>query len=198
MKKSLQTAALLISILFWAGGMVRAEEDGLPADISENIISSDSNAAPDCQTVGSVSGNDSDMAASPIISVSAPNCLDFIMDPYELAGQGSIWSQEYSFVNTGDVPVKIFLEKLHCTAADDVIITENEEAVTKDGKTAALWLDLNDGSILRITEKNSACEISLSPGEALIFRIRGKISICDQWENGDLGLSVLYRLEAAE
>lgn len=94
--------------------------------------------------------------------------------------------------------MKLSLEKLHCTAADDVIIAKNEEMLTENCKTAVLWIYLNDGSKIRVTEKDSSAEFILAPGEALTFWIKGKLSVNDQWKSGDLGLSMLYRLETAE
>lgn len=136
-------------------------------------------------------------ASASTVTVSAPESLDFIMDPYELAGRGSIWSREFSFLNTGTVPVRISLSKLHCTVTDDVFIAESEESITEDGKTAALWLCLGNGNRIQITEDDTAYDFTLKPGESLIFWIGGRMSINSQWKDGDISLSLRYKLEAA-
>lgn len=131
-----------------------------------------------------------------VFSVAVPESLDFVMDPYELAGQGSIWSQEYCFINKGSIPVKIHLGRLHCVAADSVVIVEGAEQAEGSGKRAALWLRMGNGDTVMITESNSAYEITLAPQEAFPFWISGKISVSDRWESGDISLSLWYRLEA--
>lgn len=146
---------------------------------------------------GNVSGEAVPGAASgAIFSVSVPESLDFVMDPYELAGQGSIWSQEYCFVNRGSTPVKIHLGRLRCVAADSVLIMEGAEQAEGSGKRAALWLRMGNGDTVMITESDSAYEITLAPQEAFPFWISGKISVSDRWESGDISLSLWYRLEA--
>ncbi len=131
-----------------------------------------------------------------VFSVAVPESLDFVMDPYELAGQGSIWSQEYCFVNRGSTPVKIHLGRLRCVAADSVLIMEGAEQAEGSSKRAALWLRMGNGDTVMITESDSAYEITLAPQEAFPFWISGKISVSDRWESGDISLSLWYRLEA--
>lgn len=264
MKKNLQNATLLLSVILLAKSVVFAGEisptdnvstDSVPmTSVSTDSVSTDSVSGGDCHTNTStdtpepISGsnfpadapepipnsappadatgntaspnppayvpndasdadsptdltteiNSEEGVTAPVFSVIVPDTLDFVMDPYELAGQGSIWSQEYAFINKGNIPVKISLSKLHCTAAEDVIIAENENLITAGRKTAALWLYLKGGSIIRVAENNSTCEFALAPGEALTFWVKGKMNVSDQWKDGDLGLSFTYRLKAVE
>lgn len=111
---------------------------------------------------------------------------------------GSIWSPEYSFVNEGNSPVKIYLSRLHCTVADNVAVTAGPELTDGSGKQAVLWLHMDNGDVVGITERDSSYEITLNPQEALNVWVNGKISTDNQWESGDIRLSVLYRLEAQE
>lgn len=159
-----------------------------------SVSGSDLNANPPADTSDGSSGAN---PPAPIVSVAAPETLDFIMDPYELAGRGSIWSQEYAFINKGNVPIKISLSKLHCMAANDVFIAEENEEIAEDGKAAALWLYLDNGSSIRITEDDTAYEFILEPEDSLLFWIRGNMSTHGQWKNGDINISLQYSLKAA-
>lgn len=198
MGKKLQNLTAFLLALLLAGGVVCAGESEPPSEIFSGDVSGN-DVSGNNMPENNVSGNNlSDNDIKTVLSVKVPKSLDFVLDPYELKGQGSIWSPEYSFVNEGNSPVKIYLSRLHCTVADNVAVTAGAELIDGSGKQAVLWLHMDNGDVVGITERDSSYEITLNPQEALNFWVNGKISTDNQWESGDIRLSVLYRLEAQE
>lgn len=102
-------------------------------------------------------------------------------------------------MNKGNTPVKIYLRDIRCTAAEGVLIGKNaESAEFPEGvKSAVLWLDMNNGDKVQITEEASAYEVILKPEEAIGFRVRGEMSVSGHWLSDDLRLSMMYRIETA-
>lgn len=176
-----------------------SEDEARPEEGAQESMSGDAVGEGDAsQEKGSEDLTEAEGHKAAVFSVSVPKSMDFVLDPYELSGQGSVWSQEYSFANKGNTPIRLSLRDLCCTAAEDVLIVESEESIKDGEKTALLWLSANHGGILEITEKNSVYEIILQPEEEFIFQVKGKISVSDRWRSEDIRLSMRYQIETVD
>jgi hypothetical protein len=146
----------------------------------------------------------------PIINVQIPIDLDFTIDPFELAGRGSVYSEQVEFVNYGDTDVTLTITDVSVLFAnrtdfEAVAVPFGEEFVS-DKKAICLMLDfdspyLNPVSITGeqyapITLELGASESGKENSHALILTGTVNPYPAKEWRDGDVKIHLSYQIEA--
>ncbi len=177
-----------------AGEGVEDESGNNPAQaLSGNDAVSDNDA---------ISGNKPKKLIDPdalkIITLRVPRNLNFVIDPWEINGKGSIWSQEYVFSNNGKAPVELKMRDIKCSAREGIFCAgaqvSPEEVIGASGKAVQMKLELSNGDVIYVTEDGGSYETIVDAGESFTLTVIGIISdeAKEQWQDGDLSLSLSY------
>ncbi len=157
---------------------------------------------------------------NPIISMVMPTTFDIIIDPYEVAGKGRIYSSTVKIVNLSNRDIKLLIKTSELTVKRD----QNE--ASKECYLNLVEVDINESGaynninhiiaptkVVSIREGNNQVndELYLSKasytgdnvlqgyddGSVYAFQITGTISENseDEWASGDIQMSVVYEFE---
>lgn len=145
-----------------------------------------------------------DPDALKIITLRVPRNLNFVIDPWEINGKGSIWSQEYVFSNNGKAPVELKMRDIKCSAREGIFCAGSqvspEEVIGASGKAVQMKLELSNGEVIYVTEDGGSYETIVDAGESFTLTVIGIISdeAKEQWQDGDLSLSLSYAARVCE
>ena len=152
----------------------------------------------------------------PVISVIFPTVLDFTIDPFDILGQGQIFSDSFLFENNSNVDVSIVLTDLVCRFADDEgfnpLAEPYSEEISTGSKDIYLYLqnisgwseemDIPDEWVItdpRMPKEVSfvlSCDKSAVNNKAL-FRLGGSVAQFPDkiWEDNDVKIEMTIRVE---
>lgn len=139
-----------------------------------------------------------DLQALAVVKLQVPRSLDFVLDPWELNGKGSVWSQDYVFCNQGDKPIELSLKDIRCILRDGVTCAGEEvdagTVASAFDKMVQLQLVLSNGDIVSVTENGGSYDVTVEAGEELVMTISGTVSNpgIERWQSGDVSISVMY------
>jgi hypothetical protein len=136
-----------------------------------------------------------------VIAMQIPKNIDFVMDPYNLCGKGLIWSDTYTFRNSGATTVSLKLSDIKCNAKDGIRVAGIDEA-TEDilnatDKVIRMQLRVDNGETVDITADGSEFEIVMAPGSTFSFNVGGELSRMPEtsWMSGDVTISLVYDVQ---
>jgi hypothetical protein len=130
---------------------------------------------------------------APVISVSIPTSLPFVIDPFEINEMGTVFSDFFGITNHSEIDVVVNIGSLFYTLTNRL----NED------KDLDLWIthdpshDLPD---IEITDavRHDVFQYRLGVGESLSFAISGNIITPDaEWFNRDVWIYVAYTFAPA-
>lgn len=140
-----------------------------------------------------VSPKDSDL--TPIISLQVPDHLDFVIDPWNLAGHGQIYSERFTIKNTGDTACAISLRDITCWGIGGAVVVDStQEIYAQDVAAVYLELRLESGECLILSREQSEYSTVLLPGGELVFWLTGAVNekTSEPWAGKGLSVSLKY------
>ena len=152
-------------------------------------------------STGDVSGNhaaDLTDAAEGILQLQVPENIDFVIDPWGIAGRGQIYSGEYRIRNCGTEEGVLYLSDMVCIVKDDadVLVAEDEQtAVFGEKKSICIEMVFDNGETLVLSREGQEYSVRLAPGEEITFWISGAVGTgrMENWKNNDVMIKMTYR-----
>lgn len=183
-------------------GSDEASGEGDPGEVSGNDRLPEENL--------SVSGNNlagvSDKALVGDTScLQIPAKLDVVIDPWELDGQGQIYSSEYVICNKGEVPGMLRLSGLACQPGEgkELDVKNSERDMSQEmheGEEKAIYMELvfGNGDRVVLSQEGTEYEVHLVPGEEFSLHFEGQVNESVQWRDGDVNVTAAYFWEPEE
>jgi hypothetical protein len=145
------------------------------------------------------------------VSVIVPSTLDFALDPLEINGRGTVFSEEYPLVNKGATDVILTFTDIRVILGDDTDIVTSDEPISPDevGGPRKVYLTLDFGNpdvepiVLTAPAYAPPPEIVLKAdfkeGAEYSLGITGSISSYpdNDWRTGDVSIALTYQLNSA-
>jgi hypothetical protein len=145
------------------------------------------------------------------VSVVVPSTLDFTLDPLEINGLGTVFSDKYPLVNLGATDVILTFTDIKVIFGNDTDFVMSDVPVGADEigglKKAYLLLDFGNPDIEPIVLTDDSAAI---PPEMILkaefkenaeysLSVAGSISSYpdSDWKTGDVSISLTYRLDSA-
>lgn len=135
-----------------------------------------------------------------VVRLQVPVNLDFMLDPFEINGNGQVYSPDYYIKNTGTERLFLNLNEIQAVdnSADRVVFVQDESAVrhTKE-KSLFLILAFDNGDEIILSTDGEEYEIVLDPDEELSFSITGALNegAEREWREGDVRIRLTYHAE---
>ncbi|MCL2050604.1 MAG: hypothetical protein FWG91_02570 [Lachnospiraceae bacterium] len=155
------------------------------------------------------------------IQVAIPLSLDFILDPYNISGQGTLFAPEYSIANYSNIDIELEIHDLAYSFSDNGDFLSLTEAPNQDEeaqeKMVFMFLrhlmepqnddfiitDQADGAVLSIRLEAANYDengefVSLNESSIFRFTIMGAVTngLSAPWKSGDLKLNMVYSWSA--
>jgi hypothetical protein len=140
-----------------------------------------------------------------VITVRAPDKLDFKIDPYNIAGRGQIYSELFSFTNAGETDLLLTFADVRAVLPNDADYLLADQpiglAFAHEKKAVYLALDFEGsfGPPVVVTAGHAPDASFLLPagGGAASFSIVGSVNddLNNPWYDGELKISVTYCFE---
>lgn len=132
------------------------------------------------------------------IQLQVPENIDFIIDPWGVAGRGQVYSDKYTIRNCGTREGVLYLSDIICfTNPDaDIAVTKDKQAVSHtEEKSVYIEMVFDTGETLLLSQTGQEYCIRCAPGEEIVFWISGAVSsnVANGWEKDDVMLSMKYK-----
>lgn len=124
----------------------------------------------------SVSGNDAEDIG---VNLSVPTNIDFMIDPWGLAGKGQIYSADFVICNEGECAGVLYLHDISACLEDvgDIFFVDGKEDVySTNDRNVNLKMVFSTGEEIVLTEACSELEIPMDVGEELAFHMEGNVN----------------------
>lgn len=145
-----------------------------------------------------------------IISVVVPSTLDFSIDPLEIGGRGSVYSDAYPLVNFGYSDVILTFTNIEVIFANDTDFEPSSSPISERDsgglKTAYLTLDFGNPEIPPIVltdlHQRELPEIALGANHKqnseYSLSVSGSVNAYSDldWQSGDIQISLAYQLQS--
>lgn len=183
MKKSILYFSVIVLLAF----LQRADTSVKAIPVSEDIAAVSGNNAVDVYGL-----------TKEIIQLQVPENIDFVVDPWGVAGQGQVYSGKYAIRNCGTQEGMLYLSNIVCFQGDaaNVVVTEDKQGISK-GEEKSVYIEIvfDDGETLVLSQKEQEYCIRLAPNEEIVFWINGAVNsgMTDSWKNNDVKISMTYR-----
>lgn len=186
---------IVLSIVFSVNMGPAVAETGVAAAVSggDGALASVSGGDAGETAEQGFSPKDSDL--TPIISLQVPDHLDFVIDPWNLAGHGQIYSERFTIKNTGDTACAISLRDITCWGIGGAVVVDStQEIYAQDVAAVYLELRLESGECLILSREQSEYSTVLLPGGELVFWLTGAVNekTSEPWAGKGLSVSLKY------
>ncbi len=133
-----------------------------------------------------------------IEQLQVPDNIDFVIDPWQIAGKGQVYSEEFVIKNYGTRTGKLYLENMVCLPGKEgsAVIIEDKDTIAK-GTEKKIYIEMqfDSGECFVLSQAEKEYYIEMMPGEEVHFWISGKINdeSASQWQDGDVVIRMKYR-----
>jgi len=166
-------------------------------------------------TDSTVSGNDAAVLsdtenlagreAAEIVSLQIPERVRIIVDPFEIDGNGQIYSEQYVVRNVGITAGILTLSnaiRISGEGEEDeaTVRTETEEMHCSWEKSIYLEMAFGNGDKVVFTQEGSVYEVELEAGEELALWFAGEVNenASQPWRTGDIEVMIGYTWDTKE
>lgn len=166
------------------------------------------------ETVGTVSSNDASNAyrrdvlpGAPdkdgdVVSFQIPQKLGVVIDPWEVAGKGQIYSEEYTIRNTGKETGILTLSFLCRRGEDSTAVIRTDNIGLHDDENKSIYIEMIFGETegIILMEEGLEYQAQLGPGEELAVRFAGEVNeyASESWQSSDVEIEGVYFWEIVE
>lgn len=131
-----------------------------------------------------------------IVSLQIPQKLGVVIDPWEIAGKGQIYSEPYTIQNTGE-ETGILTLSFSCRKGEgSTAVIRTDTAGLHDDENKSIYIEMTFGDAERIilTEEGLEYQAELQPGEELSVSFAGEVNeyASDGWGDADLEIEGVY------
>jgi len=139
-----------------------------------------------------------------IINVSVPTNLDFKIDPFEIAGRGQIYSDDYIIQNVGATDVLMTISQVQVIFANEydfqAVAHEIDYDYQSPVKTVYMVLNINSSPLIITDSAIGEYETILLDGDKLKLSVSGNLNMfpAERWRDGDIKILLSYSLELIE
>lgn len=142
-----------------------------------------------------------DSIVSERMSLQIPQRLGVVIDPWELAGRGQIYSEQYMIRNMGDAPGTLTLS-FRCISGEDRevnIRTDKEGLHEETVKSICMEMVYEDGNRIALSQEGGEYRIELQPKEQFLVWFSGEVNenASEQWRDGDVTVEGRYSWDIA-
>lgn len=142
-----------------------------------------------------------DTAVLNLCSVSLPSVFEFVIDPYEIAGRGSVYSEPYRMTNTGLNTVQVEVQIVGVSApGGDVVFLSSPADPLDAAPQKRIYLTLagpGGQSCLLSGEGAEPLSFVLDSGETAELFLKGSVPPLSEgeWQPGDVHVSMNFQME---
>lgn len=138
-----------------------------------------------------------------IKNLQIPQKMSVVVDPWEMDGQGQIYSEQYMVKNTGDAAGTLTLSGSVCKPQEqnDVIVRLNKEGLHDDeAKSIYMEMEFGNGDRIVLSQEGSDYQVKLNPGEELSVHFTGEVNeySSEDWKDEDVTLDIVYSWDIEE
>lgn len=123
-----------------------------------------------------VSGNDLEDVG---VNLSVPSNMDFVIDPWGMAGKGQIYSSEFVVRNEGECAGVLYLHDIKAEYEMDgevIFVEVLDQVYATSDRNINLKMVLSTGEEIVLTEACSELEIPMEVGQELVFYLDGNLN----------------------
>lgn len=129
-----------------------------------------------------------------------------MIDPWEMDGQGQIYSERYVIKNTGKTEGTLTLSGLACkTGGNSNVVVKDQAQGLHDEEEKSVYMEMlfgDDDKLERVvlSKRKSVYKVKIKPGEELPFIFSGEVNenASEGWKDGDLDVTVTYSWKPEE
>ena len=131
-----------------------------------------------------------------LCSLEIPQKLGVVIDPWEVAGKGQIYSEQYIIKNTGDVTGVLTLTFLCRRGEDSAAVIRTDTAGLHDDENKSIYIEMifGDAEGIALTEEGVEYQAQLQPGEELSVSFAGEVNeyASERWGDSDVEIEGVY------
>lgn len=146
---------------------------------------------------------------TPIVQVTVPTMLDFIIDPWDTQGRGQVFSEPHVFENHGESAVTLSMSALtvHFAQGRGIIPVQQPFAPSPHNWEKSIFMQVNFSReyipCVVLTTSPAALVPSINLGAAgtryscVALTVSGNVTPfpLDMWQSGDVSVSLVYVFE---
>ena len=145
---------------------------------------------------------------SQVFNIIVPSSMSFVIDPFELAGRGQIYSEGFPIINCGETDVLLMIANIKAIFANDTDFEPLAEPYRNESlhaeKSVYLVLDFGRDDtppiVLTDSDADSSVYTILYAGQtdsACTLSVNGSVnpSPAEDWQAGDIKIQLTYLLE---
>lgn len=141
-----------------------------------------------------------DTAVLPVCRVSLPTEFPFVIDPYEIAGRGTVYSEPFPITNSGTEPVRVQVTAACYAVSPDVRFLEapaDREGSLPDKEIQLILRGGNGPEAILLPDSRETLSFDLAPGETTALELTGSANLPAEiyWQEGEVRVSMRFHLE---
>ena len=149
-----------------------------------------------------------------VINIEFPSKLPIVIDPYEIAGNGQVYSELFRIENKGNALTSVIITEVPCIYAEDegVKPCKMPDSLLEETEAKRIYMELKFYSetekglelfeTVCITDDEAwqPVNVQIMPGESVLFEVTGALSLVSEqpWKLGDVEFSISYMCELME
>lgn len=151
----------------------------------------------------SMKGESADNEEPKSENLQIPQKMAVVIDPWEMDGQGQIYSEQYVVRNAGETAGILTMTGSVCESQEqnDVIVRTDKEGLHDDeAKSIYMEMEFGSGEKIVLSRESSEYQAELQPGEELLICFTGEVNeyASDEWKDGDVTVGVVYSWKMEE
>lgn len=137
-----------------------------------------------------------------ILSLQIPERLGVVIDPWEIAGKGQIYSEQFTVRNTGEASGVLTLSFVCRRVEGSTAIIRTDNLGLHDDESKSIYIEMifGDADRMVLTEAGLEYQTELQPGEEMTVSFAGEVNeyASEGWGDGDVEIEGVYLWDTAE
>lgn len=152
---------------------------------------------------GDADEEEKDWEGQGVKTLQMPQELRVTIDPWEVAGKGQIYSEQYVIRNTGEDAGVLTLSGLTCRPREGsgVSVSTERDGIHKDErKSIYMEMLFGTGDRAVLSEEGGEYQTELKPGEEVTLEFAGEVNeyASGSWDSRDITVGAVYSWEQEE
>lgn len=132
-----------------------------------------------------------------VVYLQVPNDIDFVIDPWQVAKRGQVYSEKYVIRNCGTKEGTLYLTNIVCypEKSENIVIVKDRNLISDNGeKSIFMEMMFDNGEVLVLSQEEKQYSIKIAPKSEIVFWVIGNINVKaeDEWRNNDVKISMKY------
>lgn len=131
-----------------------------------------------------------------------PQKLQVVIDPFEIDGNGQVYSEEYLITNSGEKEGVLTLSFSCLPRENSGLVVRQEKEGLHEGEDKFVYMEilLKDMERLILSSESREYRVKLGPGEQLSLRFAGEVNenAEEEWKDSDIVVKGIYTWDMSE